>query len=56
MLATIINGVILQDSLLHIGQDTVLYTAREISTTGEVFHARKAQKNLSDKKVVIASG
>ena len=56
MLATIINGVILQDSLINLGQDAILYTAREISTTGEVFHARKAQKNLSEKKVIIAAG
>ena len=56
MLSTVINGLVLQDSLIGIGQNTNLYTAREISTIGEVFIARKAQRDLSEKIVIIASG
>lgn len=56
MLSTVINGLILQDSFIALGQDATLYTAREISTIGEVFNARKAQKELTKKTVVIASG
>ena len=56
MLSTVINGLILQDSFITLGQDATLYTAREISTIGEVFNARKAQKDLTNKTVVIAAG
>ena len=56
MLSTVINGLILQDSFITLGQDATLYTAREISTIGEVFNARKAQKELTKKSVVIAAG
>lgn len=56
MLSTVINGLILQDSLISTGQNANLYTAREISGTGEMFNPRKARKDLSEKTVVIATG
>lgn len=56
MLSTVINGLILQDALINGGQDAHLYTAREISGTGEMFNPRKARKDLSEKTVVIATG
>jgi uridylate kinase len=56
MLSTVINGLLIQDALSEDGQKTYLYTARDISTVGEAFYARKAEKNLSEKKVVIISG
>lgn len=56
MLSTVINGLLIQDALSQDGQKTYLYTARDISTVGEAFYARKAEKNLSEKKVVIISG
>lgn len=56
MLSTVINGLILQDSFITLGQNATLYTAREISTTGEIFNSRKAQKDLINKTVVIAAG
>ena len=56
MLSTVINGLILQDALISLGQKCNLYTARDISMIGEVFHSRKAQKDLIDKKVVIVAG
>lgn len=56
MLSTVINGLILQDALINGGQDARLYTAREISGTGEMFNPRKARKDLSEKTVVIATG
>lgn len=56
MLSTIINGVILEDTFMSLGQNANLYTAREISNIGQVFNARKAQKDLSNKTVIIAAG
>lgn len=56
MLSTVINGLLIQDALTEDGQKTYLYTARDISTVGEAFYSRKAEKNLSEKKVVIISG
>lgn len=56
MLSTVINGLVLQDSLINVWQNTNLYTAREISATGELFNARKAQQDLSTKIVIIAAG
>lgn len=55
MLSTVINGLLIQDALSEDGQTTYLYTARDISTVGEAFYARKAESNLSEKKVVIIS-
>lgn len=56
MLSTVINGLLIQDALAQDGQSTYLYTARDIETVGSAFYARKAEKNLSEKKVVIISG
>lgn len=56
MLSTVINGLLIQDALSQDGQKTYLYTARDISTVGEAFYSRKAEQNLSEKKVVIISG
>lgn len=56
MLSTVINALIIQDSLISVGQKCNLYTARDISTIGEIFHSRKASNNLSDSKVVIIAG
>jgi uridylate kinase len=56
MLATVINGLLLQDNFHSLGQDCTLYTAREISAIGEIFHARKAQDGLKNKSVAILAG
>jgi len=56
MLSTVINGLLIQDALSQDGQKTYLYTARDISTVGEAFYSRKAEQNLSEKKIVIISG
>lgn len=56
MLSTVINALIIQDSLISVGQKCNLYTARAISMIGEIFHSRKASNNLSDGKVVIIAG
>lgn len=56
MLSTVINGLLLQDSLLALGQSCTLYTAREISMIGETFNARKAKNELTGKTVIIVSG
>lgn len=56
MLSTIINALILQDSFIALWQPCNCYTAREIATIGEVFNVRKAQKDLTDRKIVIVAG
>lgn len=55
MLATVMNWLLVQDALTRDNQQTYLYTARDIQTVGEAFYARKAEKNLAEKKVVIIS-
>ncbi len=55
MLATIINGLILQDALLSIGQECTLYTARSISTIGKIFHAHDAEDEFASWKVVLVT-
>lgn len=56
MLATVINSIVLQDSIISMGQSCNLYTARNIENIGKVFLARLADSDLSNKKVIIVAG
>lgn len=53
MLATVMNGLALQDALLSVGCDTKLMTTIEIRDMAEGYARRKALDYLSDGKVVI---
>lgn len=56
MLATVMNGLALQDSLLSIGCDAKLMTAIEIRDMAEGYARRKALDYLDEGKVVIFGG
>lgn len=56
MLATVMNALALQDSLLSIGCDTKVMTAIEIRDMAEGYSRRKALDYLDDNKVVIFGG
>ena len=56
MLATVMNGLALQDSLLSIGCDAKLMTAIEIRDMAEGYARRKALDYLEEGKVVIFGG
>jgi uridylate kinase len=56
MMATIINGLALQDFLEKEGLTTRLQTAIEIKSVAEPFIRRKAIRHLEKKRVVILSG
>ncbi len=56
MMATIINGLALQNILEEIGLITRLQTAIEIKSIAEPFIRRKAIRHLEKKRVVILSG
>ena len=56
MLATVINALALQDSLLSIGCDAKVMTAIEIRDMAEGYSRRKALDYLDDNKVVIFGG
>ncbi len=53
MLATVINGVALQDVIERRGVETRLMTAIEISDVAEPFIRRRAIRHLEKKRVVI---
>ena len=53
MLATVMNALALQDSLLSIGCDAKVMTAIEIRDMAEGYSRRKALDYLDDNKVVI---
>ena len=56
MLATVLNALALQDSLLSIGCDAKVMTAIEIRDMAEGYSRRKALDYLDDNKVVIFGG
>lgn len=56
MLATVMNALALQDSLLSIGCDAKVMTAIEIREMAEGYSRRKALDYLDDNKVVIFGG
>lgn len=56
MLATVMNGLALQDALLSIGCDAKLMTSIEIRDMAEGYARRKALDYLADGKVVIFGG
>ena len=56
MLATVMNALALQDSLLSIGCDAKVMTAIEIRDMAEGYSRRKALGYLDDNKVVIFGG
>ncbi len=56
MLATVMNALALQDSLLSIGCDTKVMTAIEIRDMAEGYSRRKALDYLADNKIVIFGG
>jgi uridylate kinase len=56
MLATVINGLALQDSLEKQGIPTRLMTGLDMPEVGEKFIKRRAVRHLEKKRVVIFSG
>lgn len=56
MLATVMNALALQDSLLSIGCDAKVMTAIEIRDMADGYSRRKALDYLDDNKVVIFGG
>ncbi len=56
MLATIFNGMALQDALERIGIVTRLQTAFEIKEIAEPFIRKRAIRHLEKKRIVIAGG
>jgi uridylate kinase len=53
MLATVMNGVVLQDALEKIGVDTRVLSAVDIPQLAEPFIRRRAVRHLEKKRVVI---
>lgn len=56
MMATVINGLALQDFLEQQGLTTRLQTALEVKSVAEPFIRRKAIRHLEKKRVVILAG
>jgi uridylate kinase len=56
MLATVMNGLALQDALEHIGCETRLMTALDMDKVAEPFIRRRALRHLERKRVVILAG
>jgi uridylate kinase len=56
MLATVINGLALQDSLEHLGQPTRVMTAVEMPKIAEPYIRRRAIRHLEKGRVVIFAG
>lgn len=56
MLATVMNALALQDSLLSVGCDTKVMTAIEIRDMAEGYSRRKALDYMSEHKIVIFGG
>jgi uridylate kinase len=56
MLATIMNGLALQESLESIGVETRLLTALKLDNVAEFFIRRRAIRHLEKGRVVILSG
>ncbi|DAB40676.1 MAG TPA: UMP kinase [Sulfurovum sp. UBA12169] len=56
MLATVINGVAIQEALEHIGLEARLQTAIDMQEIGEAFIVRRARRHLEKGRVVIFAG
>ena len=56
MLATVINGVAIQEALEHIGVDARLQTAIDMQEIGETFIVRRARRHLEKGRVVVFAG
>jgi uridylate kinase len=56
MLATVINGVAIQEALEHIGLDARLQLAIDMQEIGESFIVRRARRHLEKGRVVVFSG
>lgn len=56
MLATVLNGLALQDALERIGVDTRVQTAIEMNEVAEPYIRRRAIRHLEKGRVVILSG
>jgi len=56
MLATIINGLAMQNALEHLGLDTRILTAIEMHQVAEPFIQRRALSHLEKGRVVIFAG
>ncbi len=56
MLATVINGVAIQEALEHIGLEARLQSAIDMHEIGESFIVRRAKRHLEKGRVVIFAG
>ena len=56
MVATVLNGLALQDSLERLGVDTRMQTAIEMKEVAEPYIRRRALRHLEKGRVVILSG
>ncbi len=56
MLATVINGLALQDALEHIGEPTRVMTAIQMAQVAEPYIRRRAMRHLEKRRVVIFAG
>jgi len=56
MLATIINGLAMQDALEQLGMDTRVQTAIEMQKVAEPFIQRRALRHLEKGRIVIFTG
>lgn len=56
MMATVINGLYLKNTLHNIGLKTILYSSFSISGIVEEFHYEDAEKNLNDGNIVVLVG
>jgi len=56
MLATVINGLALQDALESLGADTRLLTSLRMDTIAEPYIRRRARRHLEKGRIVILAG
>ncbi|MEA1880272.1 MAG: UMP kinase [Campylobacterota bacterium] len=56
MLATVINGVAIQEALEHAGLEARLQTAIDMQEIGEAFIVRRAKRHLEKGRVVVFAG
>ena len=56
MLATVMNAIVLRDTLLQVGVDAVVFSALEVKGIAPMFDAYQAKKVLSEKRVAIFAG
>ena len=55
MLATVVNGIAMQEALEHIGVDTRLQTAIKMEQIAESFVVRRAKRHLEKGRVVVVA-